>query len=142
MGYRLIGNNGENAIFMDMNKQRLQELAGITELGINKPGKLFNVYIQYDYRLDNSLFVMGYNEEDAKQKALEALNNGEGEKGEEITEITVTEINLNDIKYPTYEIPDNATYNQYLLSWLYEKSTPSIMDILRLNKVYCWDSGT
>lgn len=125
-----------------MNKQRLQKLAGIrsvNELIITK-NKIFNVYIQYDDRLENNLFVVGYDEEDAKQKALKALSNGEGEEGEEITEITVIEINLNDIKYPAYEIPDNATYNQYLLSWLYEKST--VMDVLRLNKVYCWDSGT
>lgn len=36
MGYK------EYTVFIDMNKQRLQELAGITELGINKPYKIFS----------------------------------------------------------------------------------------------------
>ena len=64
MPYKLIGNNEENVIFMDMNKQRLQELAGITELGINNPNKLWildvGILVDENNSLDKAFEIMDF----------------------------------------------------------------------------------
>lgn len=119
---------------MDIAKQRNFLLQ---EIKIEKPvPNLYNVYIEYDDRLQNNIFVKARNEE-------EALNIAElyaEEIGDEITSTSVIQLYREDIVSKNVDdLPNNHTAEQYYWAVYFEED---VENKLKTEKAYCWDAGT
>lgn len=119
---------------MDIAKQRNLLLQ---EIKIYKPiSDLYNVFIEYDDRLQNNIFVKAKNEE-------EALNIAElyaEEIGDEITDTSITQMYKENIISKNIDnLPNNFTTEQYYWAAYFEEG---VENKLKTEKAYCWDAGT
>lgn len=112
------------------------------EIKLMDPKKplIYNVYVQYDERLDNNFFVKAFTNEQAEKIVMDHIGtigpNGEfyGEIGDELTGINVVEVEKDDEVKQMFKDHLNNRFSDRKEILKFLNDPKSVM--------YCWDSGT